>query len=202
MRIAQDGTGIVPGMRDELSSLVTRRPDSMFSREAFRLCSQALPQVLSDPQNLSARGRMLLGAAFAGMAIETSMLGAAHAAANPLTAHCGLVHGKAVGLMLPAVIRFNGGQGISKKIYAEIGSELGAEGSSSGNGELRGVELLVLQIERLLDLAKFPNSLKECGVERKTISHLAEEAAKQWTAKFNPRPVTEADTLNLYRSAF
>src|SRR5438445_3607126 len=118
-------TGI-DALSHALEAAVTKKRNAistMFSREAFRLCSQALPQVLADPQNLSARGRMLLGAAFAGMAIETSMLGAAHAAANPLTAYCGLVHGKAVGLMLPAVIRFNGGQGISKKIYAEIGSD-------------------------------------------------------------------------------
>ena len=32
---------------------------------------------------------------------------AAHSAANPLTAHYGIVHGQAVGLMLPQVIRFN-----------------------------------------------------------------------------------------------
>ena len=51
---------------------------------------------------------MLLGAALAGMAIENSMLGAAHAAANPLTAHFSMVHGQAVGLMLPHVLRFNG----------------------------------------------------------------------------------------------
>ena len=50
---------------------------------------------------------MQLGAAFAGTAIENSMLGAAHSAANPLTAHYGIVHGQAVGLMLPHVMRFN-----------------------------------------------------------------------------------------------
>ena len=42
------------------------------------------------------------------MAIETSMLGAAHATANPLTARYHITHGQAVGLMLPAVIRLNG----------------------------------------------------------------------------------------------
>ena len=56
---------------------------------------------------IQARADVLLGAALAGMAIENSMLGAAHAAANPLTARLGLVHGHAVGLMLPAVVRFN-----------------------------------------------------------------------------------------------
>ena len=43
----------------------------------------------------------------AGTAIENSMLGAAHSAANPLTARFGIVHGQAVGMVLPAVIAFN-----------------------------------------------------------------------------------------------
>ena len=51
----------------------------------------------SRPDDLEARGWMLLGAAWAGTAIENSMLGAAHSAANPLTAHYGIVHGHAVG---------------------------------------------------------------------------------------------------------
>ena len=41
------------------------------------------------------------------IAIENSMLGAAHSMANPLTAHHGLAHGQAVGLCLPHVVRFN-----------------------------------------------------------------------------------------------
>ena len=50
---------------------------------------------------------MLIGAHLAGAAIEASMLGASHACANPLTARYQVVHGVAVGLMLPHVIRFN-----------------------------------------------------------------------------------------------
>ncbi len=60
------------------------------------------------PIDLEARTGMQLGAAFAGLAIENSMLGATHALANPLTARYGIVHGQAIGLMLPHVIRFNG----------------------------------------------------------------------------------------------
>jgi alcohol dehydrogenase len=69
----------------------------IFSREAFRLVIAGLPRVLASPADLEARGWMLLGAAWAGTAIENSMLGAAHAAANPLTAHFGVTHGHAVG---------------------------------------------------------------------------------------------------------
>ena len=57
----------------------------MFAHEAFKLCARGFPVVLASPSHLEARSRMLLGAAFAGTAIENSMLGATHAAANPPT---------------------------------------------------------------------------------------------------------------------
>src|SRR5258706_13505935 len=77
----------------------------MYSSEAFKLCVRAFAEVLTHPEDHEALVQMLLGAALAGMAIENSMLGAAHAAANPLTAHFGIVHGQAVGLILPHVSR-------------------------------------------------------------------------------------------------
>src|SRR4029079_963801 len=87
----------------------TRNPASMaFSREAWLLLGGNFAHVIADPSDLEARSGMQLGASFAGLAIENSMLGAAHALANPLTTRHGIVHGQAVGMMLPHVIRFNG----------------------------------------------------------------------------------------------
>ena len=50
---------------------------------------------------------MQLGAHFAGTAIEQSMLGAAHACANPLTARYDITHGLALAMLLPHVVRWN-----------------------------------------------------------------------------------------------
>ena len=197
-------TGI-DALSHALETAVTKKRNpisTMFSREAFKLCITALPQVLADPKDLSARGRMLLGAALAGMAIENSMLGAAHAAANPLTAEYGLVHGKAIGMMLPAVLRFNGAHPGSRKTYAALAAELETDPSFAGNGEVRGVELLFSRVEHLLHLAKMPRSLKDCGVESKTIPRLAEAASKQWTATFNPRTAGQKDFEKIYQEAF
>src|SRR6267142_372160 len=119
-------TGI-DALAHALETAVTKKRNplsAMFSREAFRLCVTAFPEVLLAPKNLEARGRMLLGAALAGLAIENSMLGAAHAAANPLTAHYGIVHGQAVGMMLPAVIRFNAEEPAARRSYAELAATL------------------------------------------------------------------------------
>jgi len=57
-------------------------------------------------------------------------------------------------------------------------------------------------LESLLNLAQFPRSLAECGVKRSKIKAMASEAARQWTAGFNPRPVGESDFVALYEAAF
>jgi alcohol dehydrogenase len=177
-----------------------RNPFSlMYSREAFRHCMAAFPEVLANPNDLAARGRMLLGASFGGVAIEHSMLGAAHAAANPLTARFGIVHGQAVGMLLPHVVRFNGTNSNVRAEYVELARFAGIVGSIESNeSALQG---LLNRLESVLDLAGFPRSLGDCGVEREAIAALADEAATQWTAAFNPREVTAKDFAGLYQTA-
>jgi alcohol dehydrogenase len=143
---------------------------------------------------------MQLGAALAGLAVENSMLGAAHAAANPLTAHNGIVHGQAVGLMLPHVVRFNGEDAVSRHAYAELASAPEIACASDGHDQAR--DALISRLEILLDLARMPRSLAACGVEREEIATLAEEAASQWTAGFNPRSMGPADFVTIYEAAF
>ena len=91
------------------TAVTTRRTEisTLFSREAFRLLNANYERVLTDPDNLQARSAMQLGAFYAGVAIEQSMLGAAHACANPLTARYQLTHGAALAILLPHVVRWN-----------------------------------------------------------------------------------------------
>jgi alcohol dehydrogenase len=156
--------------------------------------------VLENPKDLEARGQMLLGAAYAGTAIENSMLGAAHAAANPLTAHYGIVHGQAVGMLLPHVVRFNAEQDEARRGFGELASA--PEIACVSDGLDQAVEALIAEIKTLLELAGMPASLGDTGVKQKDLPMLAAEAAKQWTAHFNPRAMTEKDFLVLYETAF
>lgn len=175
------------------SAVATRRSElsQKLSREAFSLCFQGLPLVLDEPENIAARAQMQQGAAYAGAAIENSMLGAAHAAANPLTAHFDVAHGHAVGLMLPHVVRFNAADAATHSIYAGLA------------GEARmTVEQMADNLGGLLQIAGLTARLSELGVERAALPMLAAEAAKQWTAGFNPRPVGEAEFVKLYQLAF
>jgi alcohol dehydrogenase len=159
-----------------------------------------LPRVLADPNDLEARGRMLLGAALAGMAIENSMLGAAHSCANPLTAHYDVVHGEAVGLMLPHVMRFNAAQDNATRLaYAELASA--PEIACVSEGLDQATAALIVHVEELLNLAGIARSLTELRVTADALPSLATEASRQWTAQFNPRPVAEPDFLKLFEAA-
>src|ERR1043166_9698022 len=113
---------------------------AMYSREAFKLCMTSFPEILLNPQDLEARGRMLLGASLSGLAIENSMLGAAHSAANPLTAPYGIIHGQAVGMLLPSVLRFNAADPAARQAYAELSAA--AQISANGHAPEVTVEAL------------------------------------------------------------
>ena len=139
---------------------------------------------------------MQLGACLAGLAIEHSMLGAAHALANALTAAYDIVHGQAVALMLPYVVRFNGQQ------FDEHYRELLSTTSDEPNCPQGGAEALADFLQNIAKQAGLAVKLDQCGVERSRLPQLSEDAAQQWTATFNPIPVTAADLLQLYEQAF
>lgn len=183
----------------------------MLSRQAFRLLDRSFATYLEDPTNAEARADMLLGAHLAGAAIETSMLGAAHSLANPLTARHGVTHGVAVALMLPHVVRFNAV--VCAADYADLlGSEssdapIFAPGSESSDTPIGPVfsgasERLAARLEALASLAGFPTDLASCGIERNELPEMGRQAAEQWTAQFNPREVGEAELTALYESAY
>ncbi len=183
-----------------VESAVTRKRNEtsqQYSKFAFGLLSESFPALLKNPENIDARGRMLLGAAFAGTAIEHSMLGAAHSAANPLTANFNVIHGHAVGMMLPHVVRFNGKDNITAEAYADL---INGTAICADNGSVP-YELLAETLESRMDEAQLPRALVDCGVKSDKLEELSEEAAGQWTASFNPRDIAAADFLELYQKA-
>jgi alcohol dehydrogenase len=182
-----------------LESLVTRVRNplsSMLAREAFASLDAHIDEVLGPGPAPEAWGEMLIGAHFAGAAIETSMLGAAHALANPLTAAFDVTHGAAIGLTLPHVIRYNGAA--VEEVYAQLRD--GIRGWTAAGEPFSAA--LAFRIEDLRERAGLPGTLRDLGVAERDLESLARQAADQWTAGFNPRPVGYEELLALYRSAY
>lgn len=175
-----------------------RTPLSLaFSREAWRLLSTNFLQVLRHPDDLEARGEMQIGACLAGLAIENSMLGAGHAMANPLTAEYGVAHGEAVALMLPHVVRRNGGS--VNGSYAELWS---AGRKSTSNGSGNGAAAVAEFLADAAAAAGLAQRLRDRDVDHDRLPQLASDATKQWTGTFNPVALAESDFLALYEAAY
>jgi alcohol dehydrogenase len=165
-----------------------------FSREAWRLLAANLPGIVIDGGTVAARSAVQFGASLAGLAIEHSMLGAAHALANPLTAAHHLTHGQAVGVMLPHVVRFNGP--VCGRAYAELLTDVAISATADEAGAT-----LADWLTGLLAAAQLKTSLRACGIDTADVPALAAAAATQWTAGFNPRAVTATDLADLYEAA-
>jgi alcohol dehydrogenase len=128
------------------------------------------------------------------MAIEQSMLGGAHACANPLTAHYGTTHGMAIAVMLPHVVRWNAGH------VGDRYGELLRATRRDDHGEAG--ERLAARLETLARAGDLPATLRDLGVDRSALQTLTAEAATQWTGTFNPRPFDAAAAQELYERAF
>jgi alcohol dehydrogenase len=179
------------------SYVTTRRNpiSQLFARRAWNLLVRAFPRVIEKPDDIDARGAMLLGAHLAGAAIENSMLGAAHALANPVTARFGVTHGTAIGVLLPHVVRFNSTEvdGMYRNLASDAG--LAVNGTPAGH-------VLAERLKSFVTASGCPASLEECGVDAGLIPLMANEAAQQWTGRFNPRTVAQDSLEELYRCAF
>lgn len=174
-----------------------RSPQSQeLSLKAWRLLEANYERVLAAPDDLGARAAMQWGAFCAGAAIERSMLGAAHACANPLTAKFGTTHGHAIAILLPHVVRWNAGAADS--MYVEL---LRIPHATHATREPYATHMLAAHLSTLASAGGLPTTLAEAGASSSDIALLADEAAEQWTGKFNPRPFDASGALEIYQCA-
>ncbi len=169
----------------------------IFSREAWRLLEPNYERVLAQPSDLEARGAMQLGAFYAGVAIENSMLGATHACANPLTARYGTAHGAAIAMLLPSVVRWN--ESVAARYYEML---LNWSSVAGKQPDLSATEALARRLEALAEAGGLRNKLSATGVSQTDLHDLATEAAEQWTGTFNPRPFNKEGAIEVYQCAY
>jgi alcohol dehydrogenase len=172
-----------------VESLVSKRANpfsQVASREAFERLAGGADAAFAGHADAATRSSMQIGAFLAGRAIELSMLGAAHACANPLTHRFAIAHGVAVGLMIPHVIRLNAPA--AEPLYRQL--------------DPGGSAALAQRFETWLDRAGVARRLRDHSVAEENLAELAAEAATQWTGAFNPVGLDASGFEALYRSAW
>jgi maleylacetate reductase len=156
-------------------------------REALtgaKLIDEALPQVLSDGQDLEARIRLLQGAQHAGAALGSAGLALGHAMAQALGGRYGIAHGAANALCLPPALRFN---------------EPAVPAAIARFGEALGTDDPAARAEELARASGFTR-LRELGVPEDELDDVAEAVVQRAGARANPRQASPAEVEELLRS--
>lgn len=169
------------------------------AREALRLLGANIRTAVTDGRNRDARGAMLLGSLLAGQAFANSPVAAVHALAYPLGGHYHIPHGLSNALVLPHVLAFN--LPAAAATYADIAADVFPELAVTPEGSR--AEAFVAGLARLGADLGVPTRLRDMGIGENALALLATDAMKQTRLLVNnPRPLTEADALAIYRAAW
>lgn len=172
----------------------------MLARQALRLIGANIEKAVFDGKDIEARGAMLLGSMLAGQAFANSPVAAVHALAYPVGSLFHVPHGLSNALMLPHVLRFNAPDAAA--VYAEIAADAFPQLAAEDSAQSRCAGF----IEQLIALAArigLQPRLRDVGIGEDALPRLASDAMKQQRLLVNnPRAVTEADALSIYRAAW
>jgi len=164
--------------------------------EGIRLIVDALPRAFRNGGDLDARGKMLVAASMGAVAFQKD-LGVVHSLAHPLSTICGMHHGLANALCLPAVMRFNAMR--KPGLYRRIGIACGLDVMRSSERDADSTTIDFIS-DFLNNLGLRPG-LRNYDVTEQHIALMAPQAHADACHQTNPVPVTEADLRSLYFEA-
>ena len=169
------------------------------AREALRLLGANIHEAVHNGTKRESRSAMLLGSLLAGQAFANAPVAAVHALAYPLGGHYHIPHGLSNALVLPHVLRFN--LPAASQTYAQIACDVFPELEALPTATR--AEAFVEKLAALSVALNLPTRLRDMNISEDALSLLARDAMKQTRLLVNnPRVVTEADALAIYRAAW
>lgn len=170
----------------------------MFEIQAIQWISENLRAATENGKDMTARENMALAQYVAGMAFSNVGLGCVHSMAHPLGARFDIPHGVANALLLPIVMEYNLPAAVKK--YGDIARAMGV--NTTGMTDEVAARAAVNAVKRLsLDL-HIPQTLREIGIPATALEQLSKDAFADVCTGGNPREITEADILELYKKAY
>jgi len=158
--------------------------------EGIRFIHQSLRIAVANGSELEARGHMLLAATMGGIAFQKD-LGAVHSLAHPLSTICGMHHGTANAMCLPAVMAFNAER--KPGLFQRVGEAMGLNDPTDDS--------VIQTIQTLLREIGLAPGLAARGVKALQLERLADQAWEDDCHRTNAVPVTRDDLYHLYELA-
>jgi acetaldehyde dehydrogenase/alcohol dehydrogenase len=185
-----------------------------FCMQALHLILDALPRACADGSDLGARTSMSNAATLAGLAFSNAFVGVCHALAHAVGARFGIAHGRANGIFLPHVLRYNAAlprkfmpaPGYTTYVAPDKYAQMAwVHGLGGRTGDERR-ERLFTRVDTLLDEVGIPRSLAEAGVGEAefeaAVPELAEAAFMDPSLRTNPRMPLVAELADLLRAGW
>ena len=147
--------------------------------EGLNLIGSNLLEVYKNPNNLSARGAMLIGSCLTGVSFLKG-LGLVHAISHMVGAVYNTQHGLTNAIILPKILKFNE-DAIQNKVNSMNFSLFKRPGD---------FDEFYIQICSLLDELNIPSSLGSIKVNDDRINELANKSSKDSAAHTNPKTAT------------
>ena len=173
------------------TSVIHKNPlsDSL-ALTALRKLNAAIVTACDEPDNIEARGEMLIGAMLAGQAFSNAPCAAAHALAYPLGGFFHVPHGLSNALVLTEVMKYNAPK--ADHWYGEIARDIGV-------GQT-GVSLID-NMERIKDATNVPQTLDDVDIAQQDIPMMAKDAmTKERLLINNAREMTYDATVKIYEA--
>nr|WP_034623783.1 alcohol dehydrogenase-like regulatory protein ErcA [Maridesulfovibrio hydrothermalis] len=170
----------------------------LFALDAIKLISSYLVAVIEDPDDIDARGHVMLGSMEAGLAFSNAILGAVHAMAHSLGGLLDLPHGECNAILLPYVIKANFPFAIGR--YIRIAEAMGVDVAGKSSEEV--CEMLVDKIVELRKSVGITKSLRDFGLTQSEIPKLAKLALNDACMVTNPVDFSQEDVERIYEAAF
>jgi lactaldehyde reductase len=167
----------------------------MFEIEAIRLINKYLRLAVFDPTNPVGREGMALAQYVAGMAFSNVGLGVVHGMAHPMGSLHNIPHGVANAILLPTIMEYNAP--VCRDKYVEIAKAMGAY--KEGMTKIEAAQAACDAVRQLAIEVGIPQHLSELGIFEKDIDALADQAIQDVCTPGNPRKVTRADIVALYK---
>jgi len=166
--------------------------------KAIELIGTHLRRAALDGRDREARYGMLLASTLAGMAMNPTRLGLAHALAMPLGSwDLKIPHGIAIAVTLPPVMRFN--CSAAPERFVDVARALGEP--VQGGGRLDSASRAASAVSGLADAIGIPKGLSEYGLREHHVCDVVEEAMKSGNVTVNPRPTSKEQLAEILRSS-
>lgn len=166
--------------------------------KAVELIGTHLRRAALDGRDREARYGMLLASTLAGMAMNPTRLGLAHALAMPLGSwDLRIPHSIAIAVTLPLVMRFN--CSAAPERFVDVARALGE--TVEGCGTLDGASRVACAVSGLADAIGIPKGLSEYGLREHHVCDVVEEAMKSGNVTVNPRPTSKEQLAEILRSS-